>query len=82
MTLQTQVKMRGDILKFARSYKLYKTLISCPGCKAHLFLRRVIFSSLACLALPHLSTVAHKRNDLRKKLLKVKCVLIFSTPLV
>jgi hypothetical protein len=38
-------------------------------------LRRIILSSIACMALPYFSTLSHKRHDFQgKKLLNVKCV--------
>jgi hypothetical protein len=36
--------------------------------------RRIILSSVVCLAVPYFSTLSHKRYDFRKKLLKTKCV--------
>jgi hypothetical protein len=45
-------------------------------------MRRVILSSVACLPLPHFSTLFHKRHDFRKNVTGQKtCVLIFSTNL-
>jgi len=40
-------------------------------------MRRIILSSVACLALLYFSTPFHKRHDCRKKLLKTKCVFSF-----
>jgi hypothetical protein len=39
---------------------------------------RIILSSVACLAVPYFSTLYHKRHDIRKKLLNIKCVFLFS----
>jgi hypothetical protein len=43
-------------------------------------MRRIIMSSMACLALPYLSTLSQEQQDFWKKtLLDIKCVLSFST---
>jgi hypothetical protein len=40
-------------------------------------MRRIILSSAACTTLPYFSMLSHKWHDFRKKLLNIKCVLIF-----
>jgi len=39
---------------------------------------RRVMSTVACPAVPHFSALSHKLQDFREKLLKMKCVLIFS----
>jgi len=47
-------------------------------------MRRIVFSSLACMVLPYYSTLSHKRHDFRgeKNTERKMCVLIFSTTMV
>jgi hypothetical protein len=43
-------------------------------------MRRIILSSVACLALSHFFTLSHKRHDFQKEVIEYKvCGLIFST---
>ena len=37
-------------------------------------MRRVILSSVPCVAVPHIATLLQKRHDFKKKILNVKCV--------
>jgi len=41
-------------------------------------MRPIVLSYAKCLALPYFSTLSHKMQDLRKKLLKLKFFLLFS----
>jgi hypothetical protein len=44
------------------------------------FLRRIILSSVACLALPYFSELLHKQNDFRRKVIEhTTRILIFYT---
>ena len=73
---------KGQVLNIM-TVCLYSCL-SCPACKLHFFLQNIILSSVACLLLPYLSTLAHKLHDFRerKKFEYKMCVLIFSTTFV
>ena len=41
-------------------------------------MRRIMLSSVACLDPPYFATFSHKRHDFRKKVIDMKCTLIFS----
>jgi hypothetical protein len=45
-------------------------------------MRRTILSSVAYVAVPYFSTLFHKRHDIRKNLLVIKCVFLFSVQLL
>jgi hypothetical protein len=48
------------------------------GMQSASFLRRIIFSSVACLPLPHFFALSHKRHHFhKKKIVDIKCVLVF-----
>jgi hypothetical protein len=40
-------------------------------------MRRIILSSVACLAVPFFPTLSHKRHDFQKKPLNIKCAFRF-----
>ena len=42
-------------------------------------MRRVILSSVACLAVLYFSVLSHKRYDFSKKVIDIKCVLVSCT---
>jgi hypothetical protein len=60
---------------------LYSCL-SYAASKSHFPPCHVVLSPVACLPLPYLSTLSHKRHDFRKKILSIKCVFWFSLQLL
>jgi hypothetical protein len=40
-------------------------------------MRRIIWSSVACLVLPYFFTLSHKQHEFRKNILNIKCVFWF-----
>jgi len=53
--------------------------LNCPACKSHFFyLRDIVLSSVAGLAVPCFFTLSHKRHDFRKqKIVNINCVFAF-----
>jgi hypothetical protein len=44
--------------------------------------RHIVTSFVTPLASPYFSTLSHERHDLKKKLLNIKCVFLFSLQLL
>ena len=55
---------------------MFVFLLQTPGGKIVSFLRSIILSSVACLAVPYISTLSHKQHNLweEKKILNIKYV--------
>ena len=77
----TIVAVVGQKVSNIMSVCLYSCL-SYPACKSCLLRRTYCLSPVACQALPHLSTLSHKRQDFRKKFLNTKYILIFCTTFI
>jgi hypothetical protein len=61
-----------------KSNKHYKFWICVTLVIQHaMCMHHIILSSVACLALPYISTLSHKWHDFQKKLLNVRCVFWF-----
>jgi hypothetical protein len=70
---------RGKAISITHSERVSVALVI-----QHAKRMRRIMSSVACLALPYFSALSHKRHNFlkKKKLLNIKCALIFSAAFV
>ena len=68
---------RGKVISIMHSECVFVDLVIQPQ-----RMRRIILSSVACLALLYFSALPHKRHDVRKTLLNIKCVFWFSLQLL
>jgi hypothetical protein len=83
------MKMRQDVSVQRNIERRYRSHCRCRKTKSTTYsecvfaalvilqarrMRRIILSPVGGLALPYFSTLSHKRQDFREKLLNIKCV--------